>query len=269
MIRTLLADTDRCSYWSHSVGSLWMWVCSRQQYRTLGLCIIIDVNSPLTDSTQCKILNNLELFPLIYPFACPYAWLCTPFCALTHTYTLIYASCHREYYISNEISFHTARYFCKHHLIVYLQLDVVPFYSQSYNPLTCPLCILTCPLYNIAHSLLHPLHTLSCSFIHPLCVPLPVPYGPSYSLTFLHIPLFASLHALTHYFTYPLISSYILPYITLCTPYGLFTLSETENNFCSETDEMAKSRQCDWLLLAISSEIQKSFSVSLSVRTSL
>ena len=52
--------------------------------------------------------------------------------------------------------------------------------------------------------------------------------------------------------------------------YDLFTLSKTENNFCNETDEMAKSRQCDWLLLAISSvSLQKSFSVSLSVRTAL
>ena len=27
---------------------------------------------------------------------------------------------------------------------------------------------------------------------------------------------------------------------------GVFTLSETENDFCSETDEMAKSSQSDW-----------------------
>ena len=52
--------------------------------------------------------------------------------------------------------------------------------------------------------------------------------------------------------------------------YVVFTLSETENDFCSETDEMAKSTQCDWLLLAISSvSLQKSFSVSLSVKTPL
>ena len=49
--------------------------------------------------------------------------------------------------------------------------------------------------------------------------------------------------------------------------YGVFTLSETENDFCSETDEMA---ECDWLLSAISSvALQKSFSVSLSVKTPL
>ena len=52
--------------------------------------------------------------------------------------------------------------------------------------------------------------------------------------------------------------------------YGVFTLSETENDFCSETDEMAKSSQSQWLLLAISSVLlQKSFSVSLSVKTPL
>ena len=49
---------------------------------------------------------------------------------------------------------------------------------------------------------------------------------------------------------------------------GVFTLSETENDFCSETNEMAKSSQSHWVLLAISSvSLQKSFSVSLSVNT--
>ena len=32
---------------------------------------------------------------------------------------------------------------------------------------------------------------------------------------------------------------------------GVFTLNETENDFCSDTDEMAKSSQCDWLLWII------------------
>ena len=51
---------------------------------------------------------------------------------------------------------------------------------------------------------------------------------------------------------------------------GVFTLSETENDFCSKTNEMAKSSHCDWLLLAISSvSLQKSFLVSLSVKTPL
>ena len=53
-------------------------------------------------------------------------------------------------------------------------------------------------------------------------------------------------------------------------PYGFFTLSETENNFCSETDEMAESSQCDWLLLSILSvSLLNSFSVSLSMNTPL
>ena len=49
---------------------------------------------------------------------------------------------------------------------------------------------------------------------------------------------------------------------------GVLTLSETENDFCSKNDKMAKNTQCDWLLLAISSvSLRKSFSVSLSVKT--
>ena len=52
--------------------------------------------------------------------------------------------------------------------------------------------------------------------------------------------------------------------------YGVFTLSETENDFSSETDKMLKSSQSHWLLSAISSVLlQKSFSVSLSVKTPL
>ena len=50
---------------------------------------------------------------------------------------------------------------------------------------------------------------------------------------------------------------------------GVFTLSETENDLSSETDKMLKSSQSHWLLLAILSvSLQKSFSVSLSVKTS-
>ena len=51
--------------------------------------------------------------------------------------------------------------------------------------------------------------------------------------------------------------------------YGVFTLSETENDFCSDADEMIQSSQSHWLLLAILSvslHTQKSFSVSLSVK---
>ena len=52
--------------------------------------------------------------------------------------------------------------------------------------------------------------------------------------------------------------------------YGVSTLSETENDFCSETDEMTKSIQSHWLLLTILSvSLQKSFSVSLNVITPL
>ena len=52
--------------------------------------------------------------------------------------------------------------------------------------------------------------------------------------------------------------------------YGVFTLSKTENDFCSETDEMAKSSQSHLVLLAISSVLlQKSFLVSLSVNAPL
>ena len=55
-----------------------------------------------------------------------------------------------------------------------------------------------------------------------------------------------------------------------CHHYDVFTLSETKNDFCSETDEMAKSSQSHWLLLDILSvSLQKSFSVSLSVNTPL
>ena len=50
----------------------------------------------------------------------------------------------------------------------------------------------------------------------------------------------------------------------------MFTLSETKNDFCSETDKICKSSKCDWLLLVFSSvSLQKSFSVSLSVKTLL
>ena len=50
----------------------------------------------------------------------------------------------------------------------------------------------------------------------------------------------STLNIINHHFARP-----------LCSSYGLFTLSETENDFCSETDEMAKNNQSDWLLLAM------------------